>query len=149
MINDLPLRQLDQALASWRSLPRSRPPGGWLHAIRQALGMTTRQLARNAGVSQPSVVDAEKAEGRGDITLTTLRRYAEALDCELVYALVPRQPLEQAVQQRADRIAREQVSRVGHSMALEDQATETSVREQQVLDLRRRLLDGPRSRLWK
>jgi transcriptional regulator with XRE-family HTH domain len=55
-----------------------------------ALGMTTRQLAKAVGVTQAAVVDAERREAKGDITLTTLQRYAAALGCELTYALLRR-----------------------------------------------------------
>jgi transcriptional regulator with XRE-family HTH domain len=88
MLRSLPLQQLDKTLSPWRSLPRSRPSGGWLRAVRQALGMTTRQLAKAVGVTQAAVVDAERTEAKGDITLTTLQRYAAALGCELTYALL-------------------------------------------------------------
>jgi predicted DNA-binding mobile mystery protein A len=149
MLRSLALQQLDKALASWRSLPRSRPSGGWLRAIRQALGMTTRQLAKSVGVTQAAVVDAERSEAKGDITLTTLQRYAAALGCELTYVLVPRRPLSEMVEERADRIARDQVSRVSHSMALEDQRTGDEHLEREIAELRRRLLEGKRSRLWQ
>jgi predicted DNA-binding mobile mystery protein A len=149
MLRSLPLQQLDQTLGPWRSLPRSRPSGGWLRAVRQALGMTTRQLAKSVGVSQAAVVDTERTEAKGDITLATLQRYAAALDCELKYALVPKRPLQEAVEERADRIARDQVSRVQHSMALEDQSTSKEHLERETAALRRKLLEGKRSRLWQ
>lgn len=149
MLRSLPLQQLDKTLGPWRSLPRSRPSGGWLRAVRQALGMTTRQLAKSVGVTQAAVVDAERTEAKGDITLATLQRYAAALDCELSYALVPKRPLQEVVEERADRIARDQVSRVRHSMALEEQSTSKEHLERQVAELRRKLLEGKRSRLWQ
>ena len=148
MLRSLPLQQLDKTLGPWRSLPRSRPGGGWLRAVRQALGMTTRQLAKSVGVTQAAVVDAERTEAKGDITLATLKRYAAALDCELLYALVPKRPLQEVVEERADRIAHDQVSRVSHSMALEDQSTSNEHFERQIAELRRKLLEGKRSRLW-
>lgn len=149
MLRSLHIQQLDKSLEPWRALAGSRPDRGWLRALRQALGMTTRQLAAAVGVSQAAVMDAERVEARGDISLSTLRRYAEALDCELVYALVPRRPLRDMIDQRADRIAREQVARVRHSMALEDQGTGDDHREREVAALRQQLLDGPPSRLWR
>ena len=149
MLRSLPIRQLDKALAPWRSLSPSRPNGGWLRAVRQALGMTTRQLAKSVGVTQASVVDAERTEAKGDITLATLRRYAAALGCEVNYALVPKRSLQEIVEERADNIARDQVSRVSHSMALEDQLTSKENLERQTEDLRRKILDGKRSRLWQ
>lgn len=149
MLKSLPVLHLDKTLHRWRSLPNTRPSGGWLRAIRQALGMTTRQLAKAVGVTQAAVVDAERTEAKGDITLATLQRYAAALDCELIYALVPKRPLKEIVEARADRIARDQVSRVKHSMALEAQSTGKGQAERQIADLRRKLLEGKRSRLWQ
>jgi predicted DNA-binding mobile mystery protein A len=149
MLNSLPIQQLDQTLEPWRPLPRAHPVGGWLRAIRQALGMTTRQCAKAVGVTQAAVVDVERTEARGDITLATLRRYAAVLDCELVYALVPKRPLQEVLEARADRIAREQVARVRHSMSLEQQQTSNEYSEREVAELRRHLLEGKRSRLWQ
>jgi predicted DNA-binding mobile mystery protein A len=104
--------------------PRERhaaPVHGWVKAIRQALGMTTAQLAKRMGIRQPSVVALEQSEVRGTIELATLRRAAAALDCTLVYALVPNQPLDETVRRRARAFARQRQSAVEWSMVLEDQ----------------------------
>jgi predicted DNA-binding mobile mystery protein A len=106
-------------------------------------------MAQAVGVTQAAVVDIERTEAKGDISLATLRRYATALECELVYALVPKRPLQQTVEARAEQLAREQVSRVDHSMALEDQRTSQDHREREIAELRRKLLEGKRSRLWQ
>ena len=74
------------------SVRQSKPVRGWIKAIREALGMTAEQLAKRLGVKQPSVVALEQSEAKGTIELATLRRVAEALDCTLVYALVPNKP---------------------------------------------------------
>jgi predicted DNA-binding mobile mystery protein A len=142
-------RQLDTNLRAWRAITDPRPSGGWLRAIRQALGMTTRQLARSLGVTQAAVVDAERTEARGDITLTTLQRYATALGCEVRYALVPKRRLREMIEDRAEKIARDQIERVSHSMALEDQTTDPAHWSRQVAQLRRKLLEGRLSRLWQ
>lgn len=149
MLRNLALRQLDETLDRWRALPRSRPGRGWLRTIRQTLGMTTRQLAKSVGVTQSAVMDVERAESKGDVTLATLQRYATALDCELIYALIPKRPMQEAIEERADRIARDQISRVRHSMALEDQLTSKDHSDREVEELRRKLLEGKRSRLWQ
>jgi predicted DNA-binding mobile mystery protein A len=110
--------------------------------------MTVRQFAKAARVALSTAQAAERAEAKGDITLSTLARYAEALGCELRYVLVPRKPLQQMLEQRAEAIARTEVAAVQHSMALEEQATSPEQVERQVAELRRKLLEGPRSRLW-
>jgi len=97
------------------------PVRGWIKAIRGALGMSTAQLAKRLRVKQPSVVALEQSEAKGAIELATLRRVAEALDCTLVYALIPNQPLEAMVRDRARTFARRRLEPVEHSMLLEDQ----------------------------
>jgi predicted DNA-binding mobile mystery protein A len=98
------------------------PVRGWIKAVREALGMTTAQLAKRLAVKQPSVVAIEQSEAKGTIELATLRRVAEALDCTLVYAFVPNKPLETMVQDRARFFSSRRKGPVEHSMLLEDQA---------------------------
>ena len=86
---------LDERFKELGPVTRYSPPvRGWIKAVREALGMTTAQLAKRLGMKQPSVVAIEQSEAKGTIELATLRRVAEALDCTLVYALVPNKPLE-------------------------------------------------------
>ena len=98
------------------------PVRGWIKAIREGLGMTTTQLAKRLGVSQPSVTALEQSEAKGTIELATLRRVAAALDCTVVYALVPNQPLEATVRERARLFAKKRLAPVEHTMLLEDQS---------------------------
>jgi len=77
------------------------PVRGWIKGIREALGMSTAQLAKRLGIKQPSLVELEQSEAKGSIELATLRRVAEALDCTLVYAFVPNKPLESTIRDRA------------------------------------------------
>ena len=99
----------------------SVPVRGWIRAVRGALGMTTEQLAKRLSVRQPSVIAIEQSEAKGTIELATLRRVAEALDCTLVYALVPKQPLGDTVRARARAFLRGRRAAVEHTMVLEDQ----------------------------
>lgn len=126
-----------------------RPPVGWVRAIREALGMTTVQLGRRIGVVQSRVVDLEKSEVSGGITLRSLERAAHALDCRLVYALVPREPLDSLVEKRALKRAREMVRSVSHSMALENQRVSPEVEEFQLRELAARLVEKSGSALWR
>ena len=83
--------------------------------------MTTAQLASRLGVKQPSIISFERSEARGSIELATLRRAAEALNCTLVYALVPRKSLEATLREGASEFARKRLEPIEHSMLLEDQ----------------------------
>lgn len=125
---------LDQRFEAWRQLPAQgkRPFGGWIRAIREALGMRAEDLAGRMGVSQPSLTRLEKSERSGTIGLDTLARAADALDCDVVYALVPRRPLDDIVADQARRRALQRVSRVAHTMALENQALDASDLEKRV-----------------
>jgi len=110
--------------------------------------MTTAQLAVRMRVKQPSVVGLERSEAKGSIELATLRRAAAALDCTLIYALVPNKSLETTVRERAREFARQRLEPVEHSMLLEDQkVTErnAAARADQVVD---RILDETNPRLF-
>ena len=137
---------LDQRFKQMGPADRYTPPvHGWIKAIRQAFGMTTAQLAKRMGVRQPSVVAMEQSEVRGSIELATLRRAAEALDCTLVYALIPNRPLEATVRARARAFARRRRGPVEHSMLLEDQQVKRNDSDAQLEDIIRET--NPR-RFW-
>ena len=86
--------QIDKRLNALRNADGlSTPPRGWIKAIREALGMTSTQLGRRLRVRQPTVFGYEKAEASKSITLESLERVANALDCRLVYVLVPREQI--------------------------------------------------------
>ena len=143
------IRHLDKRFSSWRPLAKvQRPPKGWLRAVRDALGMTTAQYAKRLGVSQPRIVELEKSEQSGTVTLNTLQRAAEALGCRLVYVLVPERPIAEVVTERAALVAERQAKAVEQTMRLEDQAVKDkgaarALREEAIQDLLKRP-----ARLW-
>jgi predicted DNA-binding mobile mystery protein A len=120
----LRLKQLDRSLEPFLAAGKvERPVRGWLHAIREGLSMSAAELAGVMGTSRQLPLAFERAEANDSITLKSLRSVADAMDCELVYALVPRAGSVQATAEaRARAAARERVLSVEHSMALEDQA---------------------------
>jgi predicted DNA-binding mobile mystery protein A len=99
--------------------------------VREALAMPAAVLAERLGVADTTVLRLEESERLGTAQLNTLRRAADALDCELVYAFVPRRSLEEQVLEQARARAEAEVRRIAHSMALEDQAV--SARETESL----------------
>ncbi len=117
-----PQNTLDKRLSDLKPIERfAAPPKGWVRAIRDAIGMSGAQLARRLGVTPQSVADLEKSEAAGKASIDTLRRAAAAMDCALVYALVPRTSLEEMVRSRARAIALRELGGVAHSMAIENQ----------------------------
>ncbi len=126
-----------------------RPPKGWVKAIREALGMTTSQLGKRMKVSQPRAVAVEKAEAQGSITLGSLERAAHALDCRLVYALVPRDSLDEIVRERAAILAKKHLNSVSHTMELEAQGMNKDDEKEQFKRLVEKLVMQPGSKLWQ
>jgi predicted DNA-binding mobile mystery protein A len=115
---------LDAHFNEWQPLRGiSRPPRGWIRAVREALGMSAAVLADRLGVTPSAVIRLEQSEAADRVRLETLRRTADALDCDLVYLLVPRRPLSTVVRERASELAHNQVAAVEQTMRLEDQAT--------------------------
>jgi len=124
------------------------PPKGWIKALRESLGMTARQLAARMGVAPSRIPAIEKAEVTGATTLRTLRQAAAAMNCAFVYAFVPIEPLEEMLRDRAMQKARKDVSRVDHTMRLENQAllkSDLDAERQRTIDL---ILSGSLRGLW-
>lgn len=143
-------KHLDKRLNSLRdSKNLLRPPKGWVKAIREALGMTAEQLAHRVGVTKPRIYEIEKSELSGSITLGSIERAAHALDCQLVYAFVPKQPLQEMVEQRALLEAKKRVRATSHTMALEDQAVDEKELRQHIEALAKDLINQRTSQIWE
>jgi transcriptional regulator with XRE-family HTH domain len=129
---NLQLHQMDSALAKLRESPTAiRPSVGWIKAIRESLGMSASAFARKLG-----------------ITPASLRKLANALNCELQYTLVPRKSLEEILWERAITVAKEHLHPISHSMSLENQSVSQSANDKQLDLLAKEILDGPRRNLW-
>lgn len=142
-------RSLDKKLNLLRNSGISaRPPHGWIKAIREAVGMTTAQLGERMGLSQPRAVQIEKSEKDRNITLAALERAAQALGCQLVYALVPHESLETQVENRARILAQKQLRSISHNMALEDQNVSDEDEQAQLELMTKALVNASGSKLW-
>jgi predicted DNA-binding mobile mystery protein A len=121
---NLRLQQLDRGLEPFRAAKAvARPPKGWLRTVREAIGASAGDLARSLGTSRQLPLQFEKWEAEDRITLKSLRRVADAMDCDLVYALVPRAgSMQGLIEARARAEATKRVRDVEHTMALEAQA---------------------------
>jgi predicted DNA-binding mobile mystery protein A len=143
--------QLDEQLALFPREPGVQPPrGGWVRAIRTALGMPQGFLAKRLGISRQSIEDLERSEGERRISLERLDRLAAALGCRVVYALVPESDSLEGLRERQARVlADAQLGVSAHSMALEAQGVSEGVRERQLEQMVAELLSGPASKLWR
>lgn len=126
-----------------------RPREGWIRSVRKALGMSGPQLARRLDLSRSQVTQMERMEADDRITLKQLRRVAEALDCELVYALAPRHPVQQTLQKRAEQLARTLLGRAHTHMVLEAQQLTPAQQEKEVAREATRLLNNLPRDFWE
>jgi predicted DNA-binding mobile mystery protein A len=145
----LVIKQLDQELKNWKKLsPHMAPKSGWIKTIRKALGMSAKQLAHRLNISRSRIVTLEHAEQRSVTTLRSLRDAANALNCDLVYALVPRNSLQETIEQQATKKAKSHLKPVAYSMALEEQAVTGKESQEQLNELIEMLLSGSMRHLW-
>jgi len=130
----LTTEQLDETLKRFEPVKTlAVPPKGWVRAIRDGLGMSARQLAKRLGVNQQRIARVEQDEKQGKVTLNTLQKAAEAMDCVFVYGLVPRETLGRSIEEQARRVALKRMSRSNQMMRLEQQEL-TKPQKQKVLD---------------
>lgn len=149
-VQNLRRRQLDRLFAGpvkLKDVPDFKR--GYIREIRDSLGLTSTQLAIRLGVSQPAVVRLENSEKQGSISLNSLKKIAEAVDCNLVYALVPKRSLEETLASQAKLAAEKLVGRVDHSMALEAQSTSKAEIQKQIDEVAGELMRNLDKRIWE
>ena len=125
------------------------PPKGWIRAIRNALGMTARQLADRLDIAQQAVARIEKDELTGSVTIKTMRRIAECLDCVFVCGFVPRSSLEVILRNQARQIASKRLAQASQTMALENQTLSKKENEKALSEMIDELVNDPPSNLWE
>lgn len=141
--------QLDQKLAILREFAGHRLFGGWIKTIREALGMTSGDLASRVGVNQSRIIHMEKSEGDGNIKISTMVKIANALNMDFVYGFAPRTPLNTMVQEQAEKIALQKMKRLNHTMLLEMQALSEVERNKALQDMIDKILTEEHKDFWK
>lgn len=119
----LQLQQLNNKMLGFATLKQVPvPPTGWIKAIRTAIGMSMQQLGSKLSVSKQGILDMEKREKDGSITIRSLKEIGRALDMQLVYGFVPNDgSLDALIEKRATELATKIVLRTSNTMKLEDQ----------------------------
>ena len=125
------------------------PDAGWLSSIRQSLNMTMEQLGGKLNISRQAVSQIEKREREGTITLNGLREAANALDMQLIYAIVPKTgTLEESVEKRAFELAQEMLLGANQQMRLENQAVDDAQLKEAVAETAAELVRNVDRHLW-
>lgn len=119
----LQLQQLNAKMLAFAALKEvAVPPSGWIKAIRTALGMSMQQLGNRLSVSKQGILDMERREKEGSITMKSLKEVAQVMDMQLVYGFVPNDgSLDALIEKRATELAIQIVMRTSTTMKLEDQ----------------------------
>jgi predicted DNA-binding mobile mystery protein A len=146
----LQLQQLDNKMTRFAYLKEVIiPPTGWIKAIRTAIGMSMQQLGNKLSVSRQGVLDMEKREKEGSITIKSLREIARAMDMQLVYGFVPNDgSLDALIERRATELATQIVMRTANTMKLEDQGNSKERIEAAVKERARSIKDEMPKILW-
>jgi predicted DNA-binding mobile mystery protein A len=134
-------RQLDKRLGGLAEHLGTCPPNGWSRTIRLVLGMSTVELAQRLAVAPPRIRQLERGEIDGNIRLSTLRRVAAALNCQLLYVFVPDEPLEDMVRRQARLKAAEEIAVRISDVRPEDEAFVARLLDEELDARARELID--------
>jgi len=141
----LQLEALDKKISKLRFAPR--PKNGWARTIRSSIAMPISFVAEKMKISPQAVFQMEQSEIDETISLKTLRRLAEAMNCQLHYTLIPNQKsLKQMIGKRAAIKAKTLVYDVDKTMSLENQKVKNSKKSEKLLA--KELAENLSSKLW-
>ena len=138
------IRALDKKTSSLSDARNIVPKStGWINTVREAIGMTAVQFARRLGVTQPRIAKLESNEE--NLKISTMKKAAEALDCEFVYYFKPKTTFQDIVQNQAKKKAEEILLGVNLNMALENQDIQT---QEAVNDMANDFINENTKRIW-
>jgi predicted DNA-binding mobile mystery protein A len=128
--NKLAMKQINKRLGKLRPLiTETQIRSGWISYLRQALCMTLAKLAERSQSNLSTVQQIEKREAEGKVTLQTMKKIAAAMDCEFIYAMVPKKDLPLYLKQIATKKATSIIKQADVHMALEDQKVNEDIKE--------------------
>ncbi len=142
--------QLDKKLISLKLLAKNgMPENGWIKPIREALGMSAKDLAVKVGIDQSRISRLENAEKMGNIKLSSMQKIAQGLGMEFVYGFVPKDTLESIVREQAYKLAVEKFKRLNHTMRLELQELSDEQKKKALQDMIDKILIDEPKHFWK
>ena len=148
--NKLQFQQLNEKMDQLTGLQHVIvPPIGWIKAIRNGIGMSMEQLGRKLSITKQGVMDIEKREKEGAITIKSMQEIGKAMDTQFVYGFVPKAgSLEQMIEYRALEIASKIVERTSTTMKLEDQANSKERIEKAIKERATEIINKTPKILW-
>ena len=140
--------QLDEKLEKLSPLLSISPDLGWIKTIREALGMSSKQLGKRAMMDQPRISRLEDPENQNDPRISTLNKIAKGLNMKFVYGFVPESSLEDMVREQAKTIALKRMEKVNHTMRLEEQELSEGQKKKVLEDLIQKIMIEEPKDLW-
>jgi len=152
MKNIVAFKQTSDRLKSTEKVPqwmkRDLGVGKQVRLIRLALGMTQAQLARRIGWLQGDIAKIESGKSE-NIGLVTLKKLAEALNCDLVTCLIPKVQIEELIEKKSRALAKKLVSASSANMAMELQKPNSKIIKAEIDEMKEKIKRRQRSRLWE
>jgi predicted DNA-binding mobile mystery protein A len=148
--NKLQIQQLNEKMVQLAGMQHVIvPPIGWIKAIRNGIGMSMEQLGKKLSITKQGVMDMEKREKEGAITIKSMQEIAKALDMQFVYGFVPDAgSLDQMIEMRALEMAIKIVQRTSNTMKLEDQANSKERIEKAIKERATEIINKTPKILW-
>lgn len=140
--------QLDKRLETLKPLSTINVEKGWIKVLREALGMSAKELGKKVGIDQSRISRLENAEIENDLKLSSLKKIAEGLNMKFVYAFIPETSLEETVREQAKKIALKRMRKVNHTMRLEQQELSDDQKTKALEDLIQKIMIEEPKDFW-
>lgn len=120
--------------------------GQLIALIRSQLRMSQRMLSRRARVPQSTISKIES--GNLEPNISTLNNVLDAMHCDLLISVIPREELEEVRRKQAVKRAKDKIRYLRGTMSLEKQEPSEDLLLELVEEETNRLLESPGSKLW-
>ena len=148
--NKLQFQQLNEKMLQLSGMQHVIvPPIGWIKAIRNGIGMSMEQLGKKLSITKQGVMDIEKREKEGAITIKSMQEIAKAINMQFVYGFIPDAgSLDQMIEMRALEMAKTIVQRTSTTMKLEDQVNSKERIEKAIKERAAEIINKTPKILW-
>lgn len=142
-------QQLDHRIEPLKNFAdQGVPAQGWIKTLREALGLSARQLGEKAGLDQSRVSRLESAETDGSLKLSSLQKIAKGLNMRFVYGFVPEESLEKTVRMQAEKIASKRLKMLNQTMRMEEQKLSDEEQKKTLEDMIEKILVDQPKDFW-
>ena len=145
--------QISKKFKSLKDLPewlrQFLAPEDQIKIIRTTLGMTQNQLAKKIGFNSNTPVAKLENKEKENPTIETLKKYAHALECELLIRFVPKKEIKNLLNELAEKKAQKIVNLSVSNSAMELQKPDKETIKTEIERIKKELLEKRKSALWE